>query len=320
MAADRPFPPSPRRLGLARRSGLSAASPMLVGGVACGAALLAVVALAHAARERLGASIAAACSTEPTPDALDAGQAIDATLALALPIVGIAAIAAVIAHFAQTRALWLPRRRLEGAPALDAGPAARTRRAGQELVAGAVIGGVAVGWLWLVAPRLAALPHLPAAAAALIASALAALVIAWLALGALDALLRYAELGGALRMTAREKREDDRLAGADPRWRELRAEAGREPRVREAIAGSTVLLLGNDAAVAIAWDPARRPVPLRTATGRGARVTQLLGLARHHRLPVHREPLLVDALITGDGPVPEAHWPRLAEIVAAVRR
>jgi flagellar biosynthesis protein FlhB len=80
-----------------------------------------------------------------------------------------------------------------------------------------------------------------------------------------------------------------------------------------------VLVLGDGAAVAVAWDPVRRPIPVRTATGRGPRATQLLGLARRHRIAVHRDPALAAALVDGDGPVPEPHWPRLAEIVAGTR-
>jgi flagellar biosynthesis protein FlhB len=318
MAEDRPFPPSARRRGLARRAGVHAASPIVVGAVACGAAIVAIVALGRAASAALGASIAAACSGDAA--ALQPGNTVGVVLELALPTLGAAALAALVGQLAQTRAVWLPRRRVDGAPALDAGPAARTRRAGFELAAATVIGGVAFGWLWLVAPRFAALPTVPLAGGALLASAVAAIAIAWFAIGTLDALLRNAELGRALRMTPREKREDDRLAGADPRWRELRARASREPNPRDAITGATLLLLGDDAAVAIAWDPVRRPVPLRTASGRRARATQLLALARRHRIPIHRDTILVDALVTGDGPVPESHWSRLAEIVAALRR
>jgi flagellar biosynthetic protein FlhB len=158
-----------------------------------------------------------------------------------------------------------------------------------------------------------------AGAAALIVNLAVALAIAWLALGIVDALVRHAALARALAMTSTEKREDDRLAGADPRWRARRAAALRGPRVADAIAGASLLVLGDDIAVAIAWDPHRRPIPVRTATGRGPRATQLLGLARRHRVAVHRDPALAAALVTGDGPVPEPHWPRLADVIAATR-
>ncbi len=317
MAEDRPFPPSPRRRTLARRAGLHAASPILVGGAACAAALLVIVTLGRAAAVQIGAAIEAAC--RGSASAIGASDSVHALLELALPMLATAAVVAVIAQLAQTRALWLPRRRVPHAPAPEGGAGDRVRRGAFELAATALVGGVAFGWLWLFAPRLAALPSVPGAGAALISSALATLAIAWIAAGVLDALLRHAAHGRALRMTAREKREDDRLAAADPRWRDLRAKATRETTPRDAIAGSTLLLLGDDRAVAVAWDPVRRPIPIRTATGHGARATQLLGLARRYQLPVQRDPQLVELLATAEGPVPEHHWTRLAEIIAALR-
>jgi flagellar biosynthetic protein FlhB len=316
MADDRPFPPSPRRLGLARRAGLHAASPVLVGALACGGIVLALVTLGRAASARIGGWIAAACAGS---SALAPTDAVTAVVELALPILVAAALAAVVAQLAQTRAVWLPRRRIDNAPALDRGASARTKRTAFELASAAVIGGVAVGWMWWVAPRLARLPSVPTASAALVVSFLAAIAIAWVAVGVIDALLRAAELARAMRMTAREKREDERLGGADPRWRSARAAAQRSSDPRAAMAGSTLLLLGDDLAVAIAWDPIRRPTPVRTATGRRARATQLVGLARQQRVPIHRDVALAAALVASEGPISESHWPRLAEIVAALR-
>jgi type III secretory pathway component EscU len=158
---------------------------------------------------------------------------------------------------------------------------------------------------------------LPAVAAAL-ASLFVALAIAWLAIGILDALVRHAELARALAMTVTEKREDDRLAAADPRWRAQRLSLARTPSASTAVARASLLLLGDDLAVAIAWDPRRQPVPVRTITGRRARATQLLGLARRHRIAVHRDAQLA-AVLDGEGPVPDAHWARLAEVIAAVQ-
>jgi len=328
MAAHRPFSPSPRRRALARQAGLHAASLFLVGAAASAAALVALGATGGAIAHRLGAAIAAACRGDAAlaPAAVPA-----AVLATALPIVGAAALAALIAHLAQTRAAWLPRRRIAGAPVLDAGAVPRTRRAAAELAAAALIGAVAFAWLWRAASHLAVLVTIDAAgatpapapllagAAALLAQLAAVLVIAWGALGVLDAVARHAAVARALAMTAAEKREDDRLAGADPRWRARRAAALRGSPAATAVAGASVLVLGDGAAVAIAWDPVHRPIPIRTATGRGPRATQLLGLARRHRIAVHADPALAAALVDGDGPVPEPHWPRLAEIVAATR-
>jgi type III secretion system FlhB-like substrate exporter len=362
MADHRPFPPSPRRRALARQAGLHTASPLVTGAVAATAAVLAAsttaagtadpsaalgaaTAPAAAGAEALPAAGAAAFHAAPgaaaLPGALSIGELVLTVASFALPILGAAAIAALVAHLAQTRAPWLPRRRIRGAPALEAGATPRVRRSGGELAAATVIAAVAFGWLWWMAPRLAALagigpiaapatagsPHaaqlagspLLAGAAALLVSLAVALVVAWLALGVVDALVRHAALRRALAMTSTEKREDDRLAGADPRWRARRAAVQRGPRLAEAVAGASLLVLGDDAAVAIAWDPLRRPIPVRTATGRGPRARQLLGLARRHRIAVHRDPALAAALVDGDGPIPEPQWPRLAEVIAATR-
>ncbi len=342
MSERRPFPPSPRRRQLARRAGLHAASPLLVGAIAAAAAIGAVAVFGRAAATRLGAAIASACASADgsvVPDVMPASNLARDVLALALPILAAAALAAILAHLLQTRAAWLPRRPLPGAPSLPAGAAARGRRAALDLIAAATIGVVAFGWLWWAAPRLAALSSIsiPLAAAALVISALAALAIAWTVLGAGDALLRHAAVGEALHMTAREKRDDERQAAADPRWRSLRARLARSPArspaardATTAVARATLLVLGDDLAVAIEWDPIRRPIPIRTATGRGVRATQLLGLARRYRLPVHRDARLASRLVTTTpapsaspiraGAIDEALWPQLAEIVAAVRR
>jgi len=237
---------------------------------------------------------------------------------VAAPLLGVAAVAAIVAHVAQTRALWLPRRRIAGAPVVEP---ARVRRAAFDIGAAAVVGVVAFAWLWTTAPRVALLfvSERPlAAAAAAIASFLVALAIAWIAIATLDALVRRADLARALAMTVTEKREDDRIAATDPRWRSQRLALARGPSASDAVARSALVLLGDDVAVAIAWDPRRQPVPLRTISGRRAHATQLLGLARRHRVAVHRDAQLAAALL-GEGPVPDTYWARLAEIIAAVQ-
>jgi flagellar biosynthesis protein FlhB len=336
MADRRPFPPSPRRLALARQAGLTAASPFLVGALATGAAIVATVLVARDAATRLGSWIAAASSGS---EALSLADVPGAILDLAAPLLLAAAAIAVLAHVVQTRAFWLPRRRIQGAPALDNGAAPRTARTAFELAAAAIIGLVAFGWLWSTAPRLAFLVtldtssatpssppapgvHAPSSLASSVGAAIASLVIAlaiaWLVLAVVDALLRRAQLQRALAMTPTEKREDDRLAAADPRWKAHRAAIAKGPAVGDAVARAAVVLLGDGTAVAIAWDPTRQPVPLRTATGRAARSTQILALARRHRIAVHRDAALAAALVDGDGLVPDIHWRKLADIIAAV--
>jgi flagellar biosynthesis protein FlhB len=330
MAELRPFPPSPRRLALARASGLTAASPRVVGIAALVGTLVAIAVLGRAAATRVGAWIAEACNAsdghlahsdaaagQPGSSAplFDVARIARNVLELALPILALAALAALVAHFAQTRAFWLPRRKLPGAPVV---PRHHGTWAAFDLASVATMGAVAVAWLWITAPQLAALVHDPRAAGLALTSFAATLAIAWVTLSACDALLRRHQLATALAMTREEKREDDRLAAADPRWRAQRLSAMRVS-VSAAVARAAIVIVGDDTAVAIAWDPTRQPVPLRTAIGRRARAMQLAALARRHRIAVHRDVDLARALVDSEGPVPDAHWQRLAEIVAALR-
>jgi flagellar biosynthesis protein FlhB len=321
MADHRPFPPSPRRIALARRAGVVAASPHVVTALAWAAALVAIVATARAAGARLTSWLADACArSTSTPPAIDA-----AVLAIAAPVVAAAAMVAMVGHVVQTRAAWLPRRRVPGAPQPPRDAAARTRGFGVELCGGIGFAAATLAWLWLVAPRLAAVVELTdsdrlAAVAALIAGFTATLAAGWAVLGVVDALLRRIQVAGALRMTAAEKRDDDRLAAADPRWRQHRDRAARDVSPAAVVPGACLVVLGDGVAAAIGWDPVRRPIPVRLAAGRGVRATQLLALARRHGVPVHRDQALATAIVADDdGPVARALWPRLAEIVAAVR-
>ena len=254
---------------------MTAASPMLVAGLACAAIAIVV----SVGRFALGDAIAAACNGAATLPA--ARSLVMQVLAIALPLVGAAAIAAIAAHLAQTRALWLPRRTIRDAPALDRGAVARTRSTAFELLAVMVIGAVGFGWLWIFAPRLAVLFELAPgemlrASAALGASFLAALAIAYLGIGVVDAVARQIELANALAMSSTEKREDDRLTSADPRWARQRALLARDTAsegaaLAAAVAGCAVVILGEDLAIAIAWDATKRPIPTRIAVSRRAR-------------------------------------------------
>ncbi len=317
MADHRPFAASARRRALARASGLTAASPIVVGALAWIGAVVAMLVFGRAIAAGLATWVARACSASH-PEPVPSMSAITGdVLAFILPIAIAAAVGAVVAHLAQTRGLWLPRRQLRGAPALDT---SRTQHASLGLLGALAIGGLTLAWLWAVAPRLGRLVETPTAGVRMLIAFVATLGTAWIVLGTLDGLLRRAEFERSLRMTAAEKREDERMAGADPRWRAERARFTRGPSVRDAVAGASVVLLGDGVAVAVAWDPVRRPVPVRTASGRDARATQILGLARRHGIAVHRDPELALALVDGEGPVPEATWARLAEIIAATAR
>ena len=213
MPQTRPFPPSPRRLALAHRAGVHGASPIVVAAISWGAVAIAIAVAGGALARSLGAMVARACAGDIS---IDATSLVPAVISHAMPILAAAAIAGIVVHLAQTRALWLPRRRLADAPAPER---SKIAHALLEIGGAAVIGTVVVGWLWMVAPRLATLFEEPIAAALVLASFFATLAIALVAIGALDAVVRRLELAAGLRMTAAEKREDVRQAGLDPRWR-----------------------------------------------------------------------------------------------------
>jgi len=293
--------------------------------------------------DQASTSLATGASGAPTASSL-----VGMVLAYAIPILGAAAIAAVVAQLAQTRTLWLPRRRIDGAPAPVRSPAAR---AAIDLGGAAAIVAIIVAWLWAMMPRLATLFEVEWPSGALvIAAILATSTIALVVIATVDAIVRHVELAAGLRMTPAERREDVRQAGMDPRWR-------RRASARDELGHATVLVLGNGVAAAIAWDPIHRPVPVCVAQGRGTEATRLLGLARRDRVPVHRDVELAAQLVgdaaarprapqsapqsatqyatqtaaaNGPGaanasvfavaPIDMTLWPRLAEIVAAVRR
>ncbi|MGE0551585.1 MAG: EscU/YscU/HrcU family type III secretion system export apparatus switch protein [Kofleriaceae bacterium] len=313
MAQDRRFPPSARRRSLARQAGVHAASPHLVGAMVCAAVAVVLVAISRRTTAELGAAIAAACSQ--SAGTIEPGAVVRSVVSLVGPLLGLAAIVVVLGHLAQTRALWLPRRKLAGAPIQERG---RLAELGVELAGAAVFGAVTFGWLWWTAPSLAASIASPVAAPRLLGAFVTAIAGAWLVVGALDAIARHARVAAALRMTSTEKRDDERLTAADPRWRAHRARNATH--TGDDIAGASVVILGDSAAVAIAWHPIHRPVPVQLARGSTSRATQLVGLARRHGIPVHREPGLVAALLDGDGAVPRRLWSRLAEIIAATLR
>ncbi len=327
-----------RRRALAAAAGLTAASPVLVGGcafVAC--ALIATMLgrdLATATGSWFATAARAAADHSPTGafEATAASAWTARVLALALPPSCVLAVAAIAAHLAQTRALWRPRRRIERAPVVPPHPG---RDAIVGIAAMVSVALVALAWLWLGAPRLAALVTAPTAAGVAIAAALATFACAWIALGVVDGLVRHADLATALHMTASERREDERIASADPRWRRHRADVAqleRRARTRAArssrdlaprsaeVAGSVLVVVDDDIAIAIAWDPVHRPAPQRAAVGRGRDAAAVVALARHHGVPLRRDPDLAAALAGPPGPLPESLWPRLATAIASVSR
>ena len=317
MAANRPFPPSPRRLALARsrraarreRRSWSGPSP-------AAATVLAVVALGRVTAHSWAAGSPPRATAAPRRSRAPTGSLARSSRSRC-PLLGAAAIAAVIAHLAQTRAVWLPRRRLANAPRLEPG---RGTRASARPRCAAVIGAVAFG--------LAVADGASAGGAHVVAQAPPACSSRASPLhsrspgsrsgpstrsSSMPELTPFTPHDGG-RQARRRSPGRRRPAVARPPRRASRT--GRP--CRDAVAGASLLLLGDGAAVAIAWDPIHRPMPVRTATGRAARATQLVGLARRHAIacsPRRGARRRARAMVRAPCPRPTGHgsprsWPQ----------
>lgn len=365
--SDRSLPATPRRLALARKAGAVAHSPTLTTAAAWAGALAALIALAPRLLEELqrglrhgllaaspaaasSASSAAASSTTasaaavvegtaaapfaPAPalasvDQLAAlvGDSLVAAAQLAAPVALAAALAALVVHLAQTRAVWIPRRALRGAPLPADDLAARAGRGLAQAVRGAALAAAGLGSLIAAAPALAATlilddGRLLPVTAAVLSSAALAIVAAWVALGAVELVARTLALAAAARMTAEEHREELRASGGAARlWREQRQRASRATFAsatsaattttttttttspapssradRLALAGAALLITGDEVCAAIAWHPRRQPAPRLVLARRGRGVEFILALARAGGLPIHRAPELAGQL------------------------
>jgi flagellar biosynthesis protein FlhB len=286
--------PTPRRRALARRAGVVPASAAWAAAGAWAGAAIAIVAAGGAAAGALAAWASDAASRAPAAGAVARAGSVSfadvlaVTARLAAPIVVAAALAALVAHGALVRGAWVPRRRVRGAPvvARDLG-----RRAGDALFAaarGAIVLAVAMRFA---AVHLGDAVHVggcasgdPAgagrAAAALVGAGLAHVAVAVALVGALDALERARRWRGDLRMTPRERKDEDRESRGDPRWRDARRRRARERPAAAAIREAAVAITGDRVAVAVQWHPHLHPIPSVIARGRGALAAQLVALAR----------------------------------------
>lgn len=357
--SDRTLPATPRRLALARKAGLVAHAPSLTAAASWAGALVALIALgpslalALRAGLRRGLEVAAQVgSAEGGENHVNAlvglvglvGESAGVALLAALPVVAAAAALAAIAHVAQVRALWLPRRRIAGAPQLPSGMGARAGAALWASLRGGALAAAGLGWLVAATPRVAqslqlGAAELIAAGASLLAGAALVLVATWLGLGALELIGKTLALAAASRMTAAELREELRAAGGGGRkWAQQRRDAAPAAgtttatasraapfaaasslaeRLRGELALASFLVSGDELCAVVAWHPARTPAPRVLAARRGPGTSSLLAEARRQRLPVHRAPELAHLLVeSGLGEAPREAWPALARLVA----
>jgi flagellar biosynthetic protein FlhB len=312
------LPPSPERQALARRAGIVPISPALTGAAAWAAGAALVAGAGGAVAGRL-AAVARAGVGGAVGGNVDGAllAALAEVVSLAAPLIaGIAAVA-VLVHLAQARTPWLPRRRIRGAPRPRAGA---RRRAGDAVVGLVALTAVGAVTGHVVAAHGADLVRAtPAQALGLVATGLVRVAVALVVVAVLDAGLRLLRHAADLRMTPRERRDEERARSGDPRWRRLRRDRAHGGSLA-AVGGAAVVIADEAAAVAVAWHARWQPVPriLVGGTGRGA--LAVIAAARRHGVPVQRDADLAMALANAapGAAVAAALHPRLARHLAAV--
>jgi flagellar biosynthesis protein FlhB len=225
-------------------------------------------------------------------------------------------------HVAQTRALAIPRRRVDGAPRPARGVDRRAADAGIRMIRAALVAGTAIGWTWIHLADLGHLAELPtgtalAGAGVLALGMIAHLAAALLVAGALDLGVAVLRHRADLRMTRREQIDDARAAGLDPRWRADRR--GIDTRDAAAAVATARVVITGDGAAAVRYHARLWPRPMVVAVGRGMDATRLIEGARRHRITIHHDPALARALgdAGADAAVPDRWLEPLAEIIAA---
>lgn len=283
----------------------------LTAGLAAALTLAAVGARAAIDLARTSLSQAAAGAA---PD--DAATALPMTvLAVTAPIAIAAAAAALLGQVAAARGLWIPRREVRGAPGAGADPTTAGQRAAEAaiaLVRVAILLAVAASATASALEPLARAGADPAAHLAIVGRAVATVAIAAVAVAALELVVRWRRLEGNLAMTDAERRAEQRELSGDPRLRAARRAARADERIE--LGQARVVIVADDAAVAIGWRPGA--APHRLVRGRGLVARRISAAARAVQVPLVADAALAEAL--HDAEELDAHLPALAAVLAAI--
>jgi flagellar biosynthesis protein FlhB len=327
--------PTPRRLRRARDEGQIASSPDLGASAALAAGVLTLIAGGGVLAQGLVTMTRA--HLERAPAGANLGGSLEAAIMdvgrLSLPVVGAAAIAALVVGGLQAGGLftWKPL-----APRLDRlDPVAGLGRMfGGEALVGVLKGLVklavvsVVAWLTL-APHLGALPHLAGAAPSRWAGATFELAltlalrvtIAFAVLGAADYLWQRRKHLVRLRMTRDEVRREHREDEGDPQHkaerRRMHQELLRHSMVEAVRTADCVIVNPEHIAVALRYDQATMGAPQVVATGEDLVAAHIREVARQHGVPIFRDVPLARALAglePGDE-IPEALYEAVAELL-----
>ena len=295
-------PPTPRRRALARSAGRVLTSPAATAGLALGLGTIAMLVVVGGSADALVASTRAQLASAGDGDAATAAAAAQtlprSVLALVAPIAIAAAVGAIAGSAVLARGLWIPIRTVRGAPSAGAEP---TTAGGRALEA--VIGLVRTGLLFAVAGAvvIARLPVIAAATdrgAALVmtaTSALATVAIAAVAVSVLEVAGRWLRLERSLAMTDRERRDEVRDTSGDPAAR--RARRDRERSDRTLVAHARVVVVGDELAIAIGWQPGL--APRIVARGRRLDARRIVAAARASQVPIVADAALAERLSGG---------------------
>ena len=334
-AEDRTEAPTQRRLDKAREQGqLPVSREAVTFATLLAATLAGILTLPAAGLAWLHAL--QALLEAPAPDGAAALALLRAGARLALPVIGVAALAAILGHLAQSGLLLRPEAVLPDLARLN--PAKGLQRLiGKEawfelprtLLKLAVVGGAL--WLAIDLHLLPAALHQPIGALPerigrevlhLLLVALGAFAV----LAALDLLLvRWRHLR-QLRMSREDLKEEMRDAEGDPhvkaRLRRLRESRARQ-RMLAAVPKATVVITNpTHYAVALFYQQGQSTAPRLVAKGVDEMAARIRAVAEEHGVPLVANPPLARALyrLEVETEIPAEHWQAVAEIISYVWR
>lgn len=331
--------PTPRRLRRARDEGDSGASPYATQAVAFLVAVVLAPAAGVATAERASRDLRAAMQVVVPSAAmsrLDPFRLAFEIIGLTAPLLAAVALAAAVAHGAQTAGAVVARRLAPNFGRLD--PAAglkaifsrvRVFAVARSLAAALAVGALAAwalrehvsGWARLAGRLARVAPAISAAASSLaVQTACVGLV-----LGAIDLVfMRHAWLG-RLRMTKEEVRREHRDAEGDPQTKSARERAYQEMLAQATVANvrsaSVVVVNPTHLACALRYDARQGDeAPVVTAKGEGRLAVRIARAAHDHCVPLVRDVALARALVEleiGDE-IPEALYEAVAGILSEI--
>lgn len=161
----------------------------------------------------------------------------------------------------------------------------------------------------------------------LLATVVFTLLALFALVAALDVFFTRFEYGKKMRMSRRELKDEHKRREGDPeirsRRRRLQQEYLKRTRATRRVKDADVIIVNpTHYAVALKYEPLTMPAPRVLALGAGHLAARIRQLARHHAVPVVRNPRLARALFkqcTLDGFIPESSYTEVAPLYRWLR-